>query len=186
MATRSSDLAFIQDFQKKASEYIQTFFEAEQIADEDERQFKRKERTEAEIRALAAKWRDQRQDLYRGYDRARAIAKRYQIHERFYDLLKIKPAEHNEWGDRMTLTDDLLFSLADTFTRIISAIENAPRGFSRLKNAGADAWAWLDKRNIAKWIVVTAIVLVAFAILNALGYDLNGLVRLIKAIRGEK
>jgi hypothetical protein len=118
------------------------------------------------------------------YDRASAIAEKYLIIQQFHVLLKIQPGVADEW-DPFTRDGKFLRDLQDTFVRLMAAIENQPP-FSETRRALKAIWEWLDKRNIAKWIVVVILGLVALAILKRLGYDLPRLIDLVKAVRGEK
>jgi hypothetical protein len=92
----------------------------------------------------------------------------------------------SQWGHKITFTDDFAVALKDSVIRTVAAIERAPTFSDDILAAPLVAWKWLDKQELAKWIVVAVILLATLAFLRVLGYDLHGLIAFVKAVRGDK
>ena len=187
MASAKVNLAFTRDFQKKVMTYLEIFLEMDEEMDREPRERRRgqSDYTEEQAQALISRFQSQREVVTKMFDRARAIAEEYAIHEEFHTLLSAQPGEMGEWGRLHRINDKFLRDLNDTFVRLISVLENAPP-LSETRRVVKTVWRWLDDRSIAKWIVVAVFVLGALAVLKRLGYDLPGLIGLMKAIRGDK
>jgi hypothetical protein len=186
MAKRLTDRDFMKVFREKVFDFVGTYLEVEELAKAEARGDKRPKLADKQIQELVDRWAQQRTAVNEMYDRAKGIAERIHVYQRFRDLLKPHPGEHSEWGQLIHLDDDLPRSLEDTFVRIDAVLADSPRGIRRLQSASKRGWEWLDKRSRAKWIVASGLVIVALGLLKALGYDLHGLIQLVKAIRGDK
>lgn len=184
--SKSSNLAFIQDFKIKLWNYKTTFQEVEVVDEQTNNAFGiRASYTDEQREELYNRFISQREELLRLHDRVSAIFEKYNIAEEFGRLLTMQPGDVSDWG-KIKLTDKYAAQLDDSLVQMIAAIENTPSFPAELWQYLSRGWNWLDTRGVAKWIVVAILVLLCLAAMRLLGFDLNGLIRLVKAIRGEK
>jgi hypothetical protein len=184
--TRQKDIAFIEDFYKKAEDYLFTFLKADEAHETRKDRYSHKGLPEAQMEELIASVFSQREALSKIIDRATQLSIKHQVSQEYWRLLEMKIGGVSEWGHKLTFTDDFAVALKDSVVRTVAASERLPSFGDDILAAPGLAWQWLDKRGVAKWIVIGVLVIVLFTILKAIGYDLHGLIELVKAIRGEK
>lgn len=184
---RKADLAFIGELEQQAMTFAGAFRDAESVAEQGKRDYRRQDDfTAGETQIISERFVDQRDALVRQYDRTVAIFNRYRVPFILDRLLKIQPGDSNDWSQTMHLDDRYIIELHDSFGRIRGAIEHGPSFMTELSSLPQAGWKWLDERGLAKWIVAAFFTLVSLWILRVFGYDLNGLIQLVKAIRGDK
>jgi hypothetical protein len=184
--SKKSNLAIVRDFKKKVSDYATTFQEVDVVDEQRDSSFRTKgSLTEQQIADLYNRFLSQREELLGLHDRVSAIFEKYDIAEEFGHLLTMQPGDVTQWA-KIKLSDKYVIQLDDSLVQLIAAIEKTPPFPAELGKYILSVWDWLDSRGVAKWIVVAILVLVCLAIMRLMGYDLNGLIKLVKAVRGEK
>ena len=173
----------MEDFYKKAEDYMVAFLSLDAAEERSKDIYGRKGLTDEEVEELASSLSSQREALSKTIDHATQLSKKCDVTQEYCRLLQI--GQVSEWG-KITFTDDFAIALKDSVNRTIAAIDRAPTLVDDVLAAPALAWKWLDERGVAKWIVVAILALVTLAVLRALGYNLHGLIDLVKAVRGDK